>query len=86
MVLLLLPVLYVVSYFALVVPEGHMVIGRVTSQGAYASREHYRFGAHRIKSVFWPLEQIDRRVRPLTWLKVGLEKQIDDLRVLSPKR
>ena len=65
-VLLLLPVLYVGSYLALVVPEGR---GYVESPGVvgpvYIS--HYRIGFSVPAIIFWPLEQIDRKVRPGIW-------------------
>jgi hypothetical protein len=49
--LLVLPVLYVGSYWALV------------DHGTAAP--YHRFEAGR--TLFWPLEQIDRKLRPLTW-------------------
>jgi hypothetical protein len=72
-VLLLLPVLYVGSYFALVVPSG--IPRRMAGPygGTYISfNEHYRFADTEAKFLFWPLEQIDRRMRPKAW-------QVDDL-------
>jgi hypothetical protein len=73
-VLLLLPVLYVGSYLTLVVPASQPVL-----IGVYQDQKtseviaeewmdsHYRWG-HRIAGlIFWPLEQIDRRVRPGAW-------------------
>jgi hypothetical protein len=67
-ILLLLLVLYVGSYFALVVPGGTSAIYAVQdplrphiNSESYAT--HYRRG-HRISErLFWPLEQIDRKVR-----------------------
>jgi len=50
-VLLLLPILYGGSYLALVVPGAAMP---------------YR-GVEPARSFFWPLEQIDRKVRPAEW-------------------
>ncbi|QDU30979.1 hypothetical protein ETAA8_61320 [Anatilimnocola aggregata] len=64
-VLLLLPVLYVGSYFALVehVPiramyQGHEVTVFVSG---------YRGCGPYAVLFFWPLEQIDRTVRPGAW-------------------
>jgi hypothetical protein len=57
-VLLLLPVLYVGSYLALVVPCG------IPINDPFGPRTHWRFGAAYAESLFWPLEQIDRKVRP----------------------
>ncbi|QDU31237.1 hypothetical protein ETAA8_63900 [Anatilimnocola aggregata] len=66
--ILLLAILYVGSYLALVVPEGHMVIGNVTSRGAIATPEHYRFGSQFFSIFFLPIEQLDRRMRPGAWV------------------
>jgi hypothetical protein len=67
--LLLLPVLYVGSYFAMVVPgpisvTGSMGIGppnnpNYRSHGAWESR------------FFWPLEELDRKIRPRAWDGLG---------------
>ncbi|QDU25693.1 hypothetical protein ETAA8_07630 [Anatilimnocola aggregata] len=54
--LLLLPVLYSGSYFALVAPERE----GFTHHGATYP---YRYGGALAASVYWPLEQIDRRLR-----------------------
>ena len=66
--LLLLPVLYVGSYFALVVPEGKWTAGEMghVSAAAYY-HAHYRVLPKLSAQVFWPLEQIDRKVRPGAW-------------------
>jgi hypothetical protein len=63
-VLLLLPVLYVGSYFALVEPIGAFV--DLPSGGYYVS--HYRISGRSPAKVFWPLEWIDRRMRPGSWV------------------
>lgn len=59
-ILLLLPLLYVGSYFALVKPGEHLGWG----SALYAP---YRCGGDVAVRLFWPLEQIDRRVRPGAW-------------------
>jgi hypothetical protein len=59
-VLLLLPGLYVASYFALVKPSPLIV---VTMTG----QDPYRCGGAFSRKLFWPLEQIDRKVRPVAW-------------------
>jgi hypothetical protein len=65
-VLLLLPVLYVGSYLALVVPGGD--IGTENATGYYYIRGgQYRVDGERIERLFWPLEQIDRKLRPGAW-------------------
>jgi len=58
--LLLLPVLYVGSYAALVKPYAtiHWWSGRA---------DHYRWGGGRVSRFYWPLEQLDRRLRPRAW-------------------
>ncbi|WP_254513203.1 hypothetical protein [Anatilimnocola floriformis] len=63
-VLLLLPVLYVVSYLALVRPTAFY-----SSVGGHP----YRMGGEYAERVFWPLEQADRRVRPNSWLAEAKE-------------
>jgi hypothetical protein len=75
--LLLAPILYVLSYLLLVVPKGRIVIGKVTIHGAFGAYEHYRFGAHRIKLLYWPLEQLDRKLRPREWERMFIEDQIE---------
>jgi hypothetical protein len=68
-ILLLLPVLYVGSYLALVTPESRIVIHRTKlpdgSTEVTSDIESYRVGG--VAWIFWPLEQIDRRVRPGAW-------------------
>jgi len=61
-VLLLLPGLYAGSYLALVSP---MTI-RVNAGGIIES-VNYRAGGSAAKVIYWPLEQIDRRLRPDAW-------------------
>jgi hypothetical protein len=64
-VLLLLPVLYVGSYLAIVVPGGRWVEDRTDVSGI--REQKYRFGDKIAEAVFWPLEQIDRKMRPDAW-------------------
>lgn len=61
-VLLLLPVLYVASYFALVnpAPSGDSV-RFLPPQGNYRCDR-------KVARVFWPLEQLDRKLRPNYWV------------------
>lgn len=69
-VLLLLPVLYVFSYAALVMPAGKIVPLRSLTSKRVVIRSHYRIEgifAGRVDTFFWPLEQIDRKLRPETW-------------------
>lgn len=67
-VMLLLPVSYVASYFLLVVPAG--IPKRET--GKYGGTDfsysvHYRYADIEAKFIFWPVEQIDRKLRPAAW-------------------
>jgi hypothetical protein len=76
-VLILLP-MYLGSYLVLVVPTGNIVADR-TSPYTYESFENgrliettvrldpYRAGNGFCKWFYWPLEKIDRRVRPEEW-------------------
>ena len=64
-VLLLLPMLYVGSYFALVVPKGLWGSdGRVVYYRNVIELSPWR---RVTTSIFWPLEQIDRKARWGTW-------------------
>ena len=67
-VLLLLPVLYVGSYCALVVPGGRME-PHVPRDGDFFPFHivHYRTLPNHAASFFSPLEQFDRMVRPDAW-------------------
>jgi hypothetical protein len=73
-ILLLLPVLYVGSYLALVSPDGY----GFSADGSYLgnsrkchlepySTQLYRFGGGYADVFFWPLEQIDRKLRRQVW-------------------
>lgn len=74
--LLLLPVLYVVSYFALVVPAG--IWGTpATPLASVAYLGTYRCGDTWGERLFWPLEKIDRKLRPQAW-RTNLNSQILD--------
>ncbi|WP_425617886.1 hypothetical protein NA78x_001576 [Anatilimnocola sp. NA78] len=65
-VLLLLPVLYVGSYLALVLkPSMHK--RETFLSDLFPGHFRYRFGGRIATKVFWPLEQIDRKVRPEAW-------------------
>lgn len=76
-VLLLLPVLYVGSYLALVVPEGIHIVCMSGKPSVRSFIGHYWADQRIAGVVFWPLEQIDRKVRPSAWRgkKIGLQKQ-----------
>lgn len=63
---LLLPLLYVASYLALVVPSGWFVANTTPSQAA-PNQFHYRCGGTIADRMFWPLEKVDRWCRPNAW-------------------
>ena len=67
--LLFLPLLYVGSYLALVKPgsvyEWDLITGNRLST-------NYRSGGKVSECIFWPLEQIDRKVRPGAWGPPGI--------------
>jgi hypothetical protein len=70
--LLILPVLYVGSYLALVIPQGKMpksslAASMFVSPDGIIKVSHYRILPSWSDRFFWPLEQIDRRVRPGAW-------------------
>ena len=72
-VLLLLPVLYVGSYLALVVPSGvrHLIREPLKTKVTtpYRIRE--------VDSYFWPLEQIDRKLRAWAWDQLAPLQETD---------
>jgi hypothetical protein len=72
-VLLLLPVLYVGSYLALVVPGYWLPIGTLAMMRD--DNPNYRYGGNHSAKFFWPLEQVDRKLRPGAWggAVIGLE-------------
>jgi hypothetical protein len=70
-VVLVLLLFYVGSYSALVQPRGVVVQrpwqeenGEVVLGNWYY---HYQYGEHWAERFYWPLEQIDRQVRPEKW-------------------
>lgn len=63
--LLLLPLLYVGSYCAIVVPGG--LIADPTRSTPYVHPTNYRIGDQWSRAIFWPLEQLDRKLRPQAW-------------------
>jgi hypothetical protein len=68
-VLLLLPLLYVGVYLTLVRPRGvptqFVVDGNVVS--GYYVDSHYPVCEGLCEPLFWPLEHLDRRLRPEAW-------------------
>lgn len=66
-ILLMLPMLYVGSYLSLVEPRGTLVpvTGSLGEEGFLVY--DYRYGRGYTSCAFWPLEQIDRKLRPAAW-------------------
>jgi hypothetical protein len=68
-VLLLLPLLYVGSYLALKKPFAITLLGNGRN-GTYVVAD-YRMGQRIASYAFYPLEQIDRKLRPSAWEPTG---------------
>lgn len=63
-ILFLVSMLYVGSYLALVDPPDLQKFSR----RIWNDRSlNYRFGGKWVDSFYWPLEQLDRKVRPGKW-------------------
>ncbi|WP_425617882.1 hypothetical protein NA78x_001572 [Anatilimnocola sp. NA78] len=76
-VLLLLPVLYVGSYLALVVPQGMPV-----DLGNDFRMDYYRLAPEYSSIFFAPLEWVDKMIRPEAWWKpMSLDSQLHSPRV-----
>jgi hypothetical protein len=67
---LLLPVLYVGSYLASVQPTTILFSVYGVGQPQRIQMVRYRFGGRFAEQFFWPLEQIDRKLRPGMWESV----------------
>lgn len=68
MFLLLPPLLYVGSYVVLVTPNRTILLGPAPfPNGAIVFTGNYRIPDTRLGVLFYPLEQIDRKIRPETW-------------------
>lgn len=69
--LVVLLLLYVGAYSALVQPSGVVIQRPWREEGGEVIignwYYHYRYGEHWAEQLFWPLEQIDRKVRPKDW-------------------
>lgn len=66
--LLLLPV-YVASYLAIVIPGGEIIVPRSATLPFLHSgvTRKYKLGGSVSETIFYPLEQIDRTLRPGAW-------------------
>jgi hypothetical protein len=66
-VLVLLPVLYVLSYLLL---ADHLHVPFTPTAGGgnkFGVLVNYRLGGRAAVKFFWPLEQVDRKLRPKVW-------------------
>lgn len=63
--LMLLPMLYVGSYLVLVRPWAILI--PVPNEPSSYHISHYRYGGAYAEAIYWPLEQLDRRIRAETW-------------------
>lgn len=70
LILLLLLATYVSSYLVLAVPA-KVVVWKSASSPDYRVG-HYRYGSgYGAEQFYWPLEQVDRKVRPAAWKPPG---------------
>ena len=76
LVLLLCVPVYFVSYLALVVPAG-VEISLPAPAPPVWKINHYRLAPDQAAVVYWPLEQVDRRIRPAAWEVVQVSEWID---------
>jgi len=68
-VLLLLPILYVGSYYAVVDTDDPTAAG-VSFRCSVSARSRdlrYRIYPEVAGVIYWPIEQVDRRLRPAAW-------------------
>jgi hypothetical protein len=76
-VLLLLPVLYVGSYYALVVPTQGSFLGSARHPVSAEMFPDYRIVGRYGDSFYKPIHNMDRELRPATWAdKVGDEVEL----------
>ena len=66
--LLLLQILYIGSYFALVLPNP-------LEQALADVSGTYRFGGPFAEAFFWPVQRVDQELRPHTWRWKRLSEQ-----------
>ena len=69
-VLAVVLVLYVVGYVATLdgVEDSHLSVRTGGSVTLYITHEpRYRFGQRWCEGLFWPIHQLDRRLRPELW-------------------
>ena len=67
-VILLLPILYIGSYFAIVLPNPlEKALADVSGT--------YRFGGQFAEAFYWPVQRVDQELRPHTWRRKRLSEQ-----------
>jgi hypothetical protein len=86
--LLIIPVLYVGSYFALVVPSGINVFPPDDGMpGGSTSRigrtYYYRFEITWGERFFWPLHQLHRKIRPDDWQDIRVRRFFEQMERIS---
>ena len=79
--LLIAPLLYVGSYLALVVPDRD----RVDCFGNDLGQPDFRTDNKLVWAFFWPLEQIDRKLRPREWMEPHARSSVADPSALQKK-
>ncbi|WP_254513825.1 hypothetical protein [Anatilimnocola floriformis] len=65
--ILLLPTVYVASYLALAAKPSRSFRRLPTGECTARMTSRYRYGEPITKKIYWPLEQIDRALRPKVW-------------------
>lgn len=70
-VVLIFLIAYVGSYVVLVLPEGRTVWATTSGMKANIVLLHYRTDGQWQSTLFWPLEQLDRTLRPASWANNG---------------
>jgi hypothetical protein len=67
---MVLSLVYVLTYYVLVVPQG-IVKPMIMNDGravGIVTGQRYRWANSKAKFVFFPLEKLDRKLRPNAWL------------------
>ena len=72
LVIAVLLAVYSGTYLAAVQPE-QVVVVAVHCYGQFKVEDYYRFGGDLARWVFWPANQVDRRLRRSTWAETETE-------------
>jgi hypothetical protein len=78
---LIAPLLYVGAYLSLVVPDRD----RVDCFGNDLGLPDFRTDHKLVWAFFWPLEQIDRKLRPREWMEPHARSSVVDPSALLAK-